>query len=200
MICLESDKERLDDLIERADAIAFGPGIGKGEDRQRLLKDILTRRNIPTVIDADGIDLLARIDLEDEDFKKKRNKCIITPHLGEFSRISKISIEEIEKDRLTHAKKFAKDNNLILLLKGKNTIITDGSRCMVNTTGNSAMANGGMGDCLTGIITSLCAQSYEPFLAAALGAYLHGACGDEIYKSRQVVNSSELLKIIASKS
>lgn len=93
-------------------------------------------------------------------------------------------------------KKYAKDNELVLVLKGKNTIVTDGIRTMVNTTGNYAMANGGMGDTLTGIITALCAQGYEAFVAATIGVYLHGRCGDSIFENNQVVNATDIIKRI----
>ncbi len=190
MTCLYSDSERVEKLLESANAVAFGPGLGNNEKTEKLLQKILSKINIPIVIDADGINVFKA------EYVKNNTNCILTPHLGEFSRLSGISIREIEKDRLGYAKKYAKDNELVLVLKGKNTIVTDGIRTMVNTTGNYAMANGGMGDTLTGIITALCAQGYEAFVAATIGVYLHGRCGDSIFENNQVVNATDIIKRI----
>lgn len=190
MTCLYSDSEKMDRIIEQADAIAFGPGIGNNEKSSKLLEEVLSKVKVPIVIDADGINVF------EAKFIVNNNPCIMTPHLGEFSRLTGISIDEIEKDRIGYAQRYAKEKEVILVLKGKNTIVTDGIRTMVNTTGNYAMANGGMGDTLTGIITSLSAQGYDVFVAAAVGVYLHGKCGDSIFKNRQVVNASDIIKRI----
>lgn len=190
MTCLYSNSEKVYDLIENVDAIAFGPGMGNNEKTSKLLEKILSKVDLPIVIDADGINV----------FKSKyivnNNPCIITPHLGEFSRLSGSSVSEIEKDRIGYAQEYAKENEVILVLKGKNTIVTDGIRTMVNTTGNYAMANGGMGDTLTGIITSLCGQGYDAFIAASIGVYLHGRCGDSIFKNKEIVNATDIIKTI----
>ena len=120
----------------------------------------------------------------------------MTPHSGEFARMIGLSPSEVDQNRFQLAKGYAARNGIVLVLKGKNTIISDGNRTYVNTTGNPAMANGGMGDALTGIITSLCGQGYEAFEAAVLGVYLHGLIGDVIFKNKYVINARDLIKMI----
>lgn len=193
MFCDIDDIERVRNLLEKADAIAFGPGKGINDKSREQLQNILKNYSVPKVIDADGISLLKDlISVQDIDL----SNCIITPHIGEFSKITGESIECILEDRVKAAVSFAKKHNLTVVLKGKNTVISNGEYTMVNTTGNSGMANGGMGDLLTGIIASLCGQGYQPFEAACIGVYIHGLCGDEIYNKYQTVNASDLIKII----
>lgn len=192
MTCQYSDSDRLEKILREVDALAIGPGMGNTGQTKSFLKKMLDNIDVPVVIDADGINVF------EKGFLNKDSQCILTPHLGEFSRLTGLSIEEIESDRIFYAEKYAKENEIVIVLKGKNTIVTDGIRTMVNTTGNSGMANGGMGDALTGIITSLCGQGYDIFVASCIGVYLHGLCGDKIYKEKQVVTASELLKVIAS--
>ena len=103
---------------------------------------------------------------------------ILTPHPGEFARLSETDTSTVQKNRETLAVKFAAEHQLVLVLKGHKTVITDGRRLALNSTGNSGMATGGTGDVLTGLITALSAQGMEPFEAAQLGVYLHGLAGD----------------------
>jgi NAD(P)H-hydrate epimerase len=115
-----------------------------------------------------------------------------------MSRITGMPIEKIEKNRIELAKLFAREYDVILLLKGYNTVITDGKTVVINTTGNSAMASGGMGDALTGIIASFIAQGFDPFKAAYIGAYVHGYCGDMLSKDRFCVNALSLIDKLPS--
>ena len=124
------------------------------------------------ILDADALNIIA----ERPYYLKKG--VIMTPHLGEFSRLCGKTAEEIEKNREEIAKKYAKENLVILVLKGKNTIVTDGEKVYINQTGNKGMAKGGSGDVLSGIIASLCAQGMESFDASVLGVYIHGLAGD----------------------
>ncbi|WP_101773123.1 NAD(P)H-hydrate dehydratase [Peptostreptococcus faecalis] len=190
MTCSYEERERIATLLEKATAISFGPGLGNTEKTREKLKYVLNNVDSPVVIDADGINVF------DPSFLNENSRCIITPHMGEFSRITGVEIKELQNDRIGYSQKYALENNLIVVLKGENTIVTDGIRTVVNTTGNSAMANGGMGDVLTGMITSFIAQGYDLFIAACLGVYLHGLCGDEVFKEKQVVNASDIIKII----
>ena len=189
MTCSYDDEERLDQLVLKAKSVAIGPGIGVNQTCIDKLSYISEKTDVPIIVDADAIRVFSQAKL------KLSSRYILTPHLGEFSSLIGVDIETISKDRLYYAKKYAKEKGLILVLKGKNTIITDGDRTLVNTTGNEGMARGGMGDCLTGIIASL-ASRYEPFEAAYKGVYIHGLCGDEIYKESFTVKASELIKII----
>ena len=177
MTCLYNDTKKINRIAENIDAVGIGPGLGNNRTTEKLLARVINRLDVPIVIDADGINVFRK------EMMKEDSRCILTPHIGEFSRLTGISIEEIQKDRLEYARKYAEENNVIIVLKGKNTIVSDGVRTMVNTTGNQAMANGGMGDTLTGIITSLCAQGYDEFNAAVIGVYIHGACGTKVFKN-----------------
>ena len=120
---------------------------------------------------------------------------MLTPHPGEFARLTGKAITGDSSEREQAALQFAAVHQLVLVLKGPGTIITDGVRLAVNTTGNSGMATGGTGDVLTGIITSLLAQGMEPFEAAQLGAYVHGSAGDLMteIKSERGMIASDLL-------
>ena len=188
-----SDKDRLLELLKKADSIAFGPGLGNTGRTLELLKFVLKNSTAPVVLDADGINVLAKdISL----LEKLKNRCILTPHLGEFSRISGLSIEEISRDRIKAAKDFAERYSVILLLKGYNTIITNGCEVYVNTTGNSSMANGGMGDTLTGITASLISQKYTIFDSGKTGSFLHGYIGEKLSKKAFVVTAEDIIKNI----
>jgi NAD(P)H-hydrate epimerase len=104
---------------------------------------------------------------------------IVTPHPGEFARLRQTTIAEVQKGRATQAAKLAAmAPGLIVVLKGAGTVVTDGNRCYVNTTGNPGMATGGSGDVLTGVIAALLAQGASGFDAAQMGVYVHGFAGD----------------------
>ena len=114
--------------------------------------------------------------------------------MGEMSRLTGIPINKLIEDRIEIAVKFAKKYDVIVLLKGYNTIITDGTEVFINSTGSSKMASGGMGDALTGIIASFIGQGYDVFKAAILGAYIHGYCGDVLSKDMFCVNASHIIE------
>lgn len=184
------NKDRLNEILGKSDAIAVGPGMGDNESTLKIVTDIIRYTSCPIVIDADGINALKNnLNI----LKKKNNKIVLTPHPGEMSRITGMSIENIEKNRIEIAKLFAREYDIILLLKGYNTVITDGKTVIINTTGNSSMASGGMGDALTGIIASFISQGFDPFKAAYIGAYVHGYCGDMLSKDRFCVNALSLI-------
>lgn len=158
-------------MLPQMDAVLIGPGLGQNDGTFAVLKTVLAKFFGPVVIDADGINLLAgHIDL----LRGRTAPTILTPHEGEFSRIT----GQACKDRVAEAMAFAADNQAILLLKGHRTVITDGANCYINKTGNPGMAVGGTGDVLAGMITALLGQSVAPLQAAACGAWLHGAAGD----------------------
>ncbi len=163
-------------LNEKADVVAFGPGVGVNEDTQEILRFLLTESPCPVVIDADGITLLSR---EPEILKNAKPKTVITPHPGEMSRLIKVSVKEIEKRRIEIAQSVAKEFNTVVVLKGVPTVVasSDG-RSFLNTTGNPGMATGGSGDVLTGIIASFIGQGLDVFHASILGVYVHGLSAD----------------------
>lgn len=158
-------------LMPKMDAILFGPGWGQSDGTFAIAKAILEEFTGPVVVDADGINVLAsHMDI----VRERKSTTILTPHAGEFRRIG----GDPNGDRIRNAVAFAKEYGCILLLKGHETVITDGSTCYVNPTGNPGMAVGGSGDVLAGIIVSLLGQRLQPLTAAACGAWLHGAAGD----------------------
>ena len=157
--------------LPRMDAVLIGCGLGQSQGTMAVLRAVLEKAECPVVVDADGINLLARnIDL----LRERTAPTILTPHDGEFARLGGV----IGDDRMASARDFAKWADCILLLKGHRTCISDGEVCYENTTGNPGMAVGGSGDVLAGMIVSLLGQGIAPLEAAACGAWLHGAAGD----------------------
>jgi ADP-dependent NAD(P)H-hydrate dehydratase len=170
----------LSEIMERlsaVDAAAIGPGLGQSKEIDEVVADIYRMAEVPLVVDADALNALAhRSDaLQSATITTPR---ILTPHPGEFARLSGLSMETISGNREAVAAEFATKHGVVLVLKGHRTVITDGNRMAINTTGNSGMATGGSGDVLTGLITALLGQKLEPFSAAQLGVYLHGLAGD----------------------
>ncbi|MCH3965869.1 MAG: NAD(P)H-hydrate dehydratase [Clostridium sp.] len=189
---LEEEK-KLENFIERSASIGIGPGMGNNKVTLDILKKVVNKASNTVVIDADGINVLR----DNLDILKNRNcNIIMTPHPGEMSRITGLDIDYIEDNRIEVAKKFARDYNVILVLKGYNTVITDGYTTALNSTGNSSMASGGMGDCLTGIIASFAAQKYKAFEAACISVYIHGICGDRLSKNMFCVSASDIINEI----
>ena len=156
--------------LETMDAVLIGPGLGQSAGTLAVTKAVLENAKCPVVVDADGINVLsAHMDI----LRERHAPTILTPHAGEFARLGGKGL-----DRHSEAKAFAMAYGCILLLKGHETVITDGEECYVNHTGNPGMAVGGSGDVLAGIIVSLLGQNISPLEAAACGAWLHGAAGD----------------------
>lgn len=163
--------DEIQKLLKNMDAVLIGPGLGVSEGTAAVVKAVLSEFSGPVVVDADGINVLAQhMDV----LRERQSPTILTPHPGEFSRIG----GDNSIDRQTAAMIFARENHCILVLKGHGTVITDGSQCYINPTGNPGMAVGGSGDVLAGMIVSLLGQGIDPLQAAACGAYLHGAAGD----------------------
>ena len=183
--------EKILSLIINKDALAIGPGMGKGENLDKLIEIILDNFDKNIVIDADGINALK----ENIDIIDKKNNLVLTPHEMEFSRISNLPLDYIKNNREKVAKDFAKKHNIVLVLKGKNTIVTDGYKLYINNSGNSGMATAGSGDVLTGIILANL-SNMKAFDAAVLSVYIHGLAGD-IYASKNCEDSliaSDIIK------
>ena len=156
-------------------SIAFGCGISTELCTEKFTERFLSKNKIPLVIDADGLN---NIQENVKILKKLKSDAVITPHPAELSRLMKISISDIQKNREKTAKKFAADYGIICVLKGFETVISDGKDVFVNTTGNPGMATGGSGDVLTGMIAAFIGQTKNLIDAACLGVYLHGCAGD----------------------
>lgn len=167
----------LNESLANQSAVAIGPGLGQSAGLLDVVGELYTSSPLPMVLDADALNLLAKRPFL---FSIPTGNAprILTPHPGEFSRLIGVGIAEIQQDRQRYAIEFAKKHNVILVLKGKDTIITDGTRLAINTTGNSGMATGGTGDVLTGLIAALIGQGLAPLDAAQLGTHLHGLAGD----------------------
>ncbi len=187
------DSARINKLMEKAKVIALGPGMGNTENTLKMLGYVLKNAKCPIVLDADGLNALSQ-DLSI--LKYRKNEIVITPHVGEMARLTGLTIDYIEKNRISITKNFAKEQGITVLLKGYNTVISDGNTTYINPTGNSAMASGGMGDCLTGIIAGFIAQGLSPIVAAATGAYIHGLCGEKLSQTMFSVSATDLLKEI----
>lgn len=167
-------------LAARCRAVVFGPGLGTAEDGRILLDELGKVVAIPLIIDADGLNLIARARASGDALWENWNAPLIfTPHPGEMARLTGLSTAEIQQDRLQIARHYAREWRATVVLKGARTVIAapDG-RTFLNGTGNPGMASAGMGDVLAGVIGGLAAQGMEATAAAAAGAYLHGLAGD----------------------
>lgn len=163
-------------IIEGADALLFGCGIGKSRDTERILKSIIEFSSVPTVIDADGINLMAEsIEL----LRKSKAPVILTPHPGEMARLCGKTVKEVEANRVQTARTFAAEFGCTVVLKGADTIIAEpDGNITFNLTGNPGMATGGSGDVLAGMLVSFLAQGFSPEEACKTAVYLHGKAGD----------------------
>ncbi len=168
-------------LIEKADVLAIGPGLGGGEGIVPLLKELLSSQK-PLVIDADGLNASSK---NRALFSLLHRNVILTPHPAEMARLIQGSVEDVLRAPLVIAKQAAADWGCTVLLKGATTIISDGARVCLNTTGNSGLAKGGSGDVLTGITLALLAQGLSVFDAACAGAYLLGSTAEKAYELLQ---------------
>lgn len=157
--------------LPQMDAVLVGCGLGQSEGTFQVVKAVLEKAACPVVLDADGINVLAA----HKDILRGRNGVtILTPHEGEFLRFG----GSLEGGRLASAAFFAREWKCLLVLKGHETVITDGYRSYLNPTGNPGMATGGSGDVLAGMLTGLLGQGIKPLEAAACAAWLHGRAGD----------------------
>lgn len=153
------------------DGVLVGPGLGQSEGTLAVVRAVLEKAECPVVVDADGINVLsAHRDL----LRGRKLPTILTPHDGEFARLGGV----IGEDRMAAAAALAEELGCVVLLKGHETCITDGTDGYLNPTGNPGMAVGGSGDVLAGVITALLGAGLPPLEAAACGAWLHGAAGD----------------------
>lgn len=163
-------------LIKKIDALAIGPGLSTNAQTQKLVIKLIASINKPFVLDADGINAVAK---NLAILNKVNSELVITPHPGEMSRLTGLKIEEIQNNRKKIAQDFAAKHRLTLVLKGDKTIVANSKKeIYINNTGNPGMASGGCGDVLTGMIAAFLGQKIEPFIASKLAVYLHGFTGD----------------------
>ena len=179
------DKSALDDIINNASAICIGVGMGANPELARIVKYICENYDKAVVIDADAINSIKG----NYDFlKTAKSKVILTPHVGEFKRLTGLDAT------VENAVKIASENNIVLVLKSATTIITDGEQVRLNVTGTPAMAKGGMGDMLSGCITALtCA--YDALDAATIACYRNGLGAERAVSSyaQMMLTASDVL-------
>jgi ADP-dependent NAD(P)H-hydrate dehydratase / NAD(P)H-hydrate epimerase len=166
----------MEEKLRGCDCIAIGPGLSKNKEISRIVNGLIRSKKIkvPLVIDADGLNAISDPSI----LKASGKHIVLTPHPGEFSRLCGRSIEEIQRDRINSAKRFADKFGVTLVLKGAYTVIAGEGRVFINPTGNPGMASAGVGDVLTGIIASLIGQGVDAFDSAVAGTYIHGAAGN----------------------
>ncbi|MFH0917792.1 MAG: NAD(P)H-hydrate dehydratase [Candidatus Omnitrophota bacterium] len=163
-------------FLEQTDVLIIGPGLGKDRSTYALVRKIIQQSNLPMVVDADALGALSHhLGI----LKTHPGKIVLTPHTKEMSRLFGLSLDFIKKNRKLVAKKYAKHYNNIIILKGHESIVTDGNKkFFLNKTGNPGMATAGSGDVLSGIVGAFLAQGLDVFSAAKYATYIHGLAGD----------------------
>ena len=172
-----SARDRIEELAKGKTVLAIGPGVSRDSQTAEMVRGLVARLRLPMVVDADGLNAFEG---HTGELNGKGRTLVITPHPGEMARLAGCSIADVQKDRLGTARKFAREHELIVVLKGHRTLVVqpDGE-AWVNTTGNPGMATGGTGDILTGMVAGMIAQhSTEAFAAVLAAVHLHGLAGD----------------------
>lgn len=189
---------KLTAVLQNANAVLFGCGLGEGEDAEKLLRYMLRGTTHPVIVDADGINTLARnIDI----LQEAKAQVIVTPHPGEMARLCGTDIDAVQADRTGYATRFAQQRQVVVVLKGPETLIAEpGGGLFINTTGNAGLAKGGSGDVLAGMCAAFAAQGLEPYYAAACAVFLHGLAADRTAarRSQYAMLPSELLDDLAT--
>ena len=185
-------------LLEWADAVCVGSGLGQSKTAERILKTVIDYVRVPCLIDADGLNLLA----DNKNYLRhiEGRRFVITPHMKEMSRVTGDSVENLKKDRVEFLKQFVETLRIVCVLKDSRTLIAGEERGIrLNQTGNCAMAKAGSGDVLAGIIAGFMAQGKELEEAASLGTYVHGLSGDlaKIEKGVYSVMARDLIEYIS---
>lgn len=180
-ICVELEEGL--NRINSFDAVAIGPGFGKGMLQSRTLEKVLLKYNGKLIIDADALNLISESDELADRVRGSKSDIVMTPHIGEAERLLHIQnqgkVIYTEESRVDICKRISEEYGVTVLLKGEGTLVADKSKQLtINTTGNPGMATAGSGDVLTGIIVSLMGQGLDVPIASRVGAYLHGLAGD----------------------
>ena len=187
LLCTDiASAKALETELEWADAVVLGPGLSQSDNAKMLVETVLKTAEIPLVIDADALNIISdNMTLLNE----HKMPVIVTPHLGEMSRLMKKSIANIQEDIIGVAGEFAGLYNVTCVLKDFRTIIAaaDGEK-FINLSGNCGMATAGSGDVLTGVVLALLAQGYPAEEAAKIGTYVHGLAGDFARKKQGVIS------------
>lgn len=189
------DFPEIEEAMKKATAVLIGCGLGRSEESDKLVYQVIKNARCPVIIDADGINAVSdNINV----LKEKASPVILTPHPGEMARLLKTTVSDVTANRFKYAKDFAAEYGVTLVLKGANTIVADGREIYVNGTGNSGMAKGGCGDLLAGITASHAAQGMTSLEAALSAVFVHSAAGDraaERYSQRGMTPSDMALEL-----
>ena len=179
--------------FEWAKSIAVGPGLSMNVAAAEITRCVLERDDKVRILDADALNISV-----EEQITFRGNNVVVTPHIGEMSRLTGKSIADIKADITGTAVSYAREHNCICVLKDARTVVTDGKDIYINISGNEGMATGGSGDVLSGMITSLMAQGMDCFEAAKLGVYIHGLAGDKAAdeKTRYSMVAGDIIKNI----
>jgi NAD(P)H-hydrate epimerase len=164
-------------LAKVKSVIAIGPGISRVPETSQLVRDLVKNAHEPIVLDADGLNAFEG---KAEELKSREHPIVITPHPGEMARLLGSTVPAVQRDRINVAQTFAREHNVIVVLKGHRTLVAspDGD-IWINATGNPGMATGGTGDILTGMVSGMIAQHRDQIFEAVVAAvYLHGLAGD----------------------
>lgn len=184
------------DKLSDYNVCLLGPGLGQKQQARKLIKQLLKKKLPKTVIDGDGLNILSKMD---EWWEQHKTEVILTPHPGEMSRLTGLTVEEVQADRIGIAQKYTKKWEQTLLLKGAHTVIASPAGEVVTSPfANPALATAGTGDVLAGIVASLLAQGLTPFDAASVGTYIHGLAGEMVSEKlgNAGVLASDLLPIL----
>lgn len=194
-MCLnETAGEVIPEYLAGKSCVVIGPGMSVTPDTCAFLKAVLPNVNIPVILDADALNILAEYP---EFWALVPPGSILTPHPGEMSRLVKKSARQIQENRIETARSFAKERNVIVVLKGSGTIIaTPGGQVWVNSSGNPGMATAGSGDVLAGVIAGFLTQGYPPAIATCMGVYVHAKTGDFLtqFVGQEGITASKIMK------
>ena len=184
--------------LEWADVLVAGPGIGTSEEAKETLTGLLRASYLPTVLDADALNLVAEDSALMELLREKALNLpvVLTPHPGELLRLSGLTMADYQQEREKTIRTLQEQCHCVLVSKDACTLVTDGAALYLNSTGNDGMATAGSGDVLTGVIGSLLAQGLPAFEAASKGVFLHGLAGDEaaLKKGKHGMIASDLIE------
>ena len=192
------DSEQLEKLIQWADLIGIGCGLGKSDTAERVMQYTLKRALVPCVVDADGINILSK---HMEWIEVTNALIVLTPHMKEMSRMLQCSVKELVEQRMERLHAFVERYKVVCVLKDARTLVAKEHRnTYLNLSGNAAMAKAGSGDVLAGVIVGILAQQCEPYTSACLGVFLHGLAGDMARdkKGAYSVLASDLVAEISS--
>lgn len=191
--------DKIKKRITWADAVLLGPGISTNSDTKKFVLDVIENCDKNMIIDADALNMISE-DIEVLKRRKVNNEIILTPHLGEFSRLSHIEIEDITSNRFNAVRKFVKEYNINLILKSETSFsCLKTGEIFINPTGNETLAMAGSGDVLSGILVSMLAQIKDVKGAMLCGNFIHGMCGDiyaDVNKNTQSASPQDIIKLI----